>query len=55
MAITAQKLLPQKTGGAMVPMKRSAITKIAPIGTKKPAGGEEKKDTLVVIKRDVLE
>ena len=55
MAVSTQKLLPQKTGGAMVPMKRSAITKIAPIGTKKPAGGEEKKDTLVVIKERCIE
>ena len=55
MAITAQKLLPQKTGGAMVPMKRSAITKIAPIGTKKSVGSEKKKDTLVVIKERCIE
>jgi hypothetical protein len=59
MAITAQKLLPQKTGGAMVPIKKSAITKITPIGVKKsisadPAEGEEK-DTLVVIKERCIE
>ena len=55
MAITAQKLLPQKTGGAMVPIKKSAITKIAPIGTKKSVGSEKKKDTLVVIKERCIE
>ena len=44
MAVSTQKLLPQKTGGAMVPIKKSAITKITPIGTKKSVGGDEKKD-----------
>ena len=49
MAITAQKLLPQKTGGAMVPIKKSAITNITPIATKAapaadPAETEEKED-----------
>ena len=58
MAITAQKLLPQKTGGAMVPIKKSAITNITPIGVKKPvdAGAEtEEKDTIVVIKERCIE
>ena len=55
MAVSTQKLLPQKTGGAMVPIKKSAITKITPIGTKKSVGGDEKKDTLVVIKERCIE
>ena len=58
-AITAQKLLPQKTGGAMVPIKKSAITKIAPIGTKASPAADpaetEEKDTLVVIKERCIE
>ena len=59
MAIAAQKLLPQKTGGAMVPINKSAITKITPIGVKKPAAANpaegEEKDTLVVIKERCIE
>ena len=56
MAITAQKLLPQKTGGAMVPIKKSAITNITPIATKAaPAAETEEKDTLVVIKERCIE
>ncbi len=55
MAITAQKLLPQKTGGAIVPIKKSAITKITPIATKKPVAEKEEKDTLVVIKERCIE
>jgi hypothetical protein len=59
MAIAAQKLLPQKTGGAMVPINKSAITKITPIGVKKPADANpaegEEKDTLVVIKERCIE
>ena len=59
MAITAQKLLPQKTGGAMVPIKKSAITKITPIGVKKPVDADpaetEEKDTIVVIKERCIE
>ena len=39
----------------MVPIKKSAITKIAPIGTKKSVGSEKKKDTLVVIKDRCIE
>mgnify|MGYP001418801369 CR=1 FL=1 len=59
MAITAQKLLPQKTGGAMVPIKKSAITNITPIATKAPPAADpaetEEKDTLVVIKERCIE
>ena len=59
MAITAQKLLPQKTGGAMVPIKKSAITNITPIGVKKPVDADpaetEEKDTIVVIKERCIE
>jgi|MDSZ01.2.fsa_nt_gb hypothetical protein len=55
MAITAQKLLPQKTGGAIAPIKKSAITKITPIATKKPVAETEEKDTLVVIKERCIE
>ena len=38
----------------MVPIKKSAITKIAR-GTKKSVGSEKKKDTLVVIKERCIE
>lgn len=59
MAITAQKLLPQKTGGAIVPIKKSAITNITPIATKAPPAADpaetEEKDTLVVIKERCIE
>ena len=47
MAVSTQKLLPQSKGGA--------IAKITPIAYKKSAGGEEKKDTIVVIKERCIE
>ena len=47
MAVSTQKLLPQSKGGA--------IAKITPMAYKKSAGGEEKKDTIVVIKERCIE
>ena len=47
MAVSTQKLLPQSKG--------SAIAKITPMAYKKSAGGEEKKDTIVVIKERCIE
>ena len=55
MAITAQKLLPQSKSGAIVPMKRTAITRITPIAKKTAVPAEESKDTLVVIKERCIE
>ena len=59
MAITAQKLLPQRTGGAITPVKMSAITSISPVVKKKPVtdedSKEESKGTLVVIKEKCIE
>ena len=47
MAVSTQKLLPQGKGGA--------IAKVTPMAYKKSAGGEEKKDTIVVIKERCIE
>ena len=47
MAVSTQKLLPQSKGGA--------IAKITPMAYKKSAGGEDKKDTIVVIKERCIE
>ncbi len=57
MAITAQKLLPQSKSGTITPIKKGAITKITPIGTKESAveSKGEKKDTLIVIKERCIE
>jgi len=58
MAITAQKLLPQKTGGTSNPIKTSSLTRISPVVDKKTTANEdaaEKKDTLVVIKERCIE
>ena len=55
MAITAQKLLPQSKSGAIVPMKRTAITRITPIAKKIAVPAEESKDTLVIIKERCIE
>lgn len=55
MAITAQKLLPQSKSGAIVPMKRTAITRITPIAKKTAVPAGESKDTLVVIKERCIE
>ena len=55
MAITAQKLLPQSKSGAIVPMKRTAITRITPIANKTDVSAGESKDTLVIIKERCIE
>ena len=55
MAITAQKLLPQSKSGAIVPMKRTAITRITPIAKKTAVSAGESKDTLVIIKERCIE
>ena len=55
MAITAQKLLPQSKSGAIVPMKMTAIARIAPIAKKTAVPAEESKDTLVIIKERCIE
>ena len=57
MAITAQKLLPQSKSGTITPIKKGAITKITPIGTKESAveSNGKKKDTLIVIKERCIE
>ena len=59
MAVSSQKLLPQRTGGAVTPVKISAITSILPIVKKKSVtdkdSKEESKDTLVVIKERCIE
>ena len=55
MAITAQKLLPQSKSGAIVPMKRTAITRITPIAKKTAVPAGESKDTLVIIKERCIE
>jgi len=55
MAITAQKLLPQSTGGAMVPIKRTAVTRMTPITKKTAVSVEGSKDTLVIIKERCIE
>jgi hypothetical protein len=55
MAIASQKLLPQSRSGAMVPIKKTAITRITPIAKKKAVSAKENKDTLVVIKERCIE
>tara|TARA_B100002019_G_scaffold183760_1_gene158571 strand:+ start:984 stop:3572 length:2589 start_codon:yes stop_codon:yes gene_type:complete len=55
MAIASQKLLPQSRSGAMVPIKKTAITRITPIAKKKAVPTEGSKDTLVVIKERCIE
>ena len=55
MAIASQKLLPQSRSGAMVPIKKTAITRITPIAKKKAVSTKENKDTLVVIKERCIE
>jgi hypothetical protein len=57
MAITAQKLLPSKKTGAIVPIKKRSITSIAPISLKKSSNEseDEKKDILIEIKNKCIE